>query len=38
MNVYAAQEMDVVEAVAAVAEPTTDPAFAAPVFALPIII
>jgi hypothetical protein len=38
MNVYAAQEMDVFGVVAAVAEPTTDPASAAPVFALPTII
>ena len=41
MNVYVAQEMDVdgvVAAVAAVAEPTTDLASAAPVSALPIII
>ena len=39
MNVYGAQEIDVVGVVeAAAAEPTTDPASAAPVFALPMII
>ena len=38
MNLYAAQEMDIVEAVAAVAEPITDRVSAAPVSALPIII
>ena len=37
MNVYAAQEMDVFGVVVAVAELTTGPASATPVFALPII-
>ena len=38
MKVYAAQEMVVFGVAEAVAEPTTDPASAAPVFALPIVI